>query len=214
MPIPKNTGSGPVKRTLLRERTLERLKEAIMNGDLQPGERLVDEEIQEWLGVSRTPVREALSELARSGLVEMSPNRYTRVAIPQESEVKSTMQTIGVLMSGVIKLALPRLSDDCKTDIADKARQAADLLRQGDTSAANSFILDLWHTLTKECDSHSLTSIVEQNLDGLAFNLRVVGLNNLLRLDQHAEAFDRLGQAIETGATDEACKTVESGHLL
>ncbi|MCU1528986.1 MAG: hypothetical protein JWP75_2749 [Frondihabitans sp.] len=53
---------------------------AILDGTLQPGERLRDDELTAWLGTSRAPIREALGSLAEVGLVEMSPNRFTRVA--------------------------------------------------------------------------------------------------------------------------------------
>jgi DNA-binding GntR family transcriptional regulator len=52
----------------------------IMGGDLSPGARLGEPELAERLGVSRTPVREALSRLAAEGLVELVPNRGARVA--------------------------------------------------------------------------------------------------------------------------------------
>jgi DNA-binding GntR family transcriptional regulator len=53
---------------------------AIENGTLEAGERLNDDELTSWLGVSRTPVREAIARLESEGLVEMAANRYTRVA--------------------------------------------------------------------------------------------------------------------------------------
>ena len=56
------------------------LGEAILDGRLPAGERLRDQELAERLGVSRTPVREALQRLERTGLVEVAPNRYTRVS--------------------------------------------------------------------------------------------------------------------------------------
>lgn len=46
-----------------------------MDGTLEPGERLNDEDLIAWLGVSRTPIREALSQLARAGLVEMADRK-------------------------------------------------------------------------------------------------------------------------------------------
>lgn len=54
--------------------------DAIENGTLEPGERLNDDELTTWLGVSRTPVREAIARLESEGLVDMAANRYTRVA--------------------------------------------------------------------------------------------------------------------------------------
>src|SRR3954468_20179560 len=62
------------------ERTLASLRELILDGDLRPGTRLGEVELAERLGVSRTPVREALTRLAAEGLVEIAPNRGARVA--------------------------------------------------------------------------------------------------------------------------------------
>jgi DNA-binding GntR family transcriptional regulator len=67
-------------RTLLRERVRGELTRAILEGTLQPGQRLRDDELIAWLGTSRAPIREALTHLAEVGLVEMAPNRFTRVA--------------------------------------------------------------------------------------------------------------------------------------
>lgn len=79
MPVPKSpTSQGP--RRLLRDVVYEQMLEAIENGTLEAGERLNDEELTSWLGVSRTPVREAIARLESEGLVEMAANRYTRVA--------------------------------------------------------------------------------------------------------------------------------------
>ena len=62
------------------ERALNELRELILGGALTSGTRLGEVELAEGLGVSRTPVREALNRLAAEGLVEISPNRGARVA--------------------------------------------------------------------------------------------------------------------------------------
>lgn len=72
--------TAPAERTLLRERVLDEITRAILDGSLSPGTRLRDDELIAWLGTSRAPIREALATLADRGLVEMAPNRYTRVA--------------------------------------------------------------------------------------------------------------------------------------
>ena len=65
MPIPQN--HPPVGRSLLRDDVYVRLRDAIVDGTFAPGESLRDGELAEWLGVSRTPVREALLRLAAAG---------------------------------------------------------------------------------------------------------------------------------------------------
>src|SRR5699024_6753414 len=70
-PIPTDT---PLPhRTLLRDDVYRSIRDAIVRGQLAPGEQLRDQELGEWLQVSRTPVREALQRLAQAGLVVAQP---------------------------------------------------------------------------------------------------------------------------------------------
>lgn len=80
--MPTQLGSflTPSQKTNLAEEIVGRLREAIVNGQLQPGERLREDELAETLGVSRGPIREALVELEREGLVVGSRNRSKSVA--------------------------------------------------------------------------------------------------------------------------------------
>ena len=78
MPIPE---SGPkISRTLARDDAYNKLRGWIIDGTLKPEEVLHDQHIAALLGVSRTPVREALRRLEDEGLVETALNRWTRVA--------------------------------------------------------------------------------------------------------------------------------------
>src|ERR1039457_1211493 len=70
-----STGATP-SRT---EAVLEAIKHAILAGELRPGQSLVETELAQMLGVSKTPVREALKTLAGAGLVTMSPYRGATV---------------------------------------------------------------------------------------------------------------------------------------
>ena len=78
MPVPKEKGAPA--RTLLRDQAYARLRDAILDGTLEPGEQLKDAELAEWLGLSRTPIREAVARLEEYGLVETKPQSFTRVA--------------------------------------------------------------------------------------------------------------------------------------
>lgn len=77
MPVPRE--AEPIGRVRAREVVVDRLREWIVYGLLAPGEVIKDSEIAGSLGVSRTPVREALLQLEREGLVESVPGRWTRV---------------------------------------------------------------------------------------------------------------------------------------
>ncbi len=85
MPVPEHRAA--VDRHVLRDSAYDKLCEAIVDGTLAPGEPLHDGELCGWLGLSRTPVRDALNRLRDDGLVEMAPQRFTRVATMSVNDV-------------------------------------------------------------------------------------------------------------------------------
>ncbi|MGI6092006.1 MAG: GntR family transcriptional regulator [Negativicutes bacterium] len=96
----------------LREVVCEALREAIISGVLKPGERLMEIQLAEELGVSRTPVREAIRKLELEGFVIMIPRRGTYVAdlsIKDINEVFEVRTSLEVLAAG---LATERITDD------------------------------------------------------------------------------------------------------
>ncbi|WP_019181984.1 GntR family transcriptional regulator [Microbacterium yannicii] len=97
---------------VLGDEVYARLGEAILDGRLAPGDRLRDQELAEWLGVSRTPVREALQRLERVGLVEVSPNRYTRVSLPNQKTEVDTFELVAYNMGVAVHMAATRCSDE------------------------------------------------------------------------------------------------------
>jgi DNA-binding GntR family transcriptional regulator len=75
----------------------DRLRDMIVRGDLQAGERINEVEVAQTLDVSRTPVREALKVLAAEGLVELLPNRGSRVTSPSPEEIQNLFAVIAAL---------------------------------------------------------------------------------------------------------------------
>src|SRR4051794_6181512 len=108
MPVPA-TESAVLERDLLRDRAYVAIRDAIVNGTLQPGEKLKDQQLQAWLGLSRTPVREALSRLEQDGLVETAPQRFTRVAPLDRRAARDAFPVIAALHALAAELAHPRL---------------------------------------------------------------------------------------------------------
>lgn len=96
----------------LREVVSETMREAIVNGILKPGERLMEIQLAEELGVSRTPVREAIRKLELEGFVVMIPRRGTYVAglsIKDINEVFEIRTALDVLAAG---LAAERITEE------------------------------------------------------------------------------------------------------
>jgi DNA-binding GntR family transcriptional regulator len=78
MPVPP--AANKLEKSLMRDDVYSRLRDWIITGTLEPGEKLRDADLAEQLGVSRTPVREALRRLEDEGLIETKQNAWTRVA--------------------------------------------------------------------------------------------------------------------------------------
>lgn len=120
--------------TVLGDEVYAAIGEAILDGRLEPGQHLRDHELARWLGVSRTPVREALQRLERTGLVEVSPNRYTRVTIPDPAMLRETHEFVVMLLGSVVRLAAERMSLEqlqlalAETDRVIASSRADDLL--------------------------------------------------------------------------------------
>src|ERR671935_2998859 len=104
MPVPNENAA--LERDLLRDRAYAALRDAIVDGTLAPGERLRDQELCEWLGLSRTPVREALARLEDDGLVETAPQRYTRVAPVDRADARDAFQVVAAVQSLAAELAV------------------------------------------------------------------------------------------------------------
>jgi DNA-binding GntR family transcriptional regulator len=94
------------------ERTLAALRGLILDGDLRPGTRLGEVELADRLGVSRTPVREALSRLAAEGLVEIVPNRGARVATWTVAELEGVFDLRASLEPQLTGFAAARATPD------------------------------------------------------------------------------------------------------
>ena len=107
MPVPQDRQA--VDRHLLRDTAYERVCEAIVEGTLAPGESLHDDELCGWLGLSRTPVRDALSRLRDEGLVEMAPQRFTRVATMTVRDVHEVVPVLAAVHGLATEVAVPRL---------------------------------------------------------------------------------------------------------
>ena len=97
---------------ILGDEVHARIGAAILDGTLCPGQRLRDVDLARQLGVSRTPVREALQRLERFGLVEIAVGRYTRVSTPDDRLRDETGEFTAYLMGNALRIALQRCSDD------------------------------------------------------------------------------------------------------
>jgi DNA-binding GntR family transcriptional regulator len=107
-----------VSRPSLRKVVSNRLRQAILKGELSDGDRLNETDIAQWLGVSRGLVREAIRELESSGLVENIPYRGTFVTGLTPERVMELYSLRAVLEEYAIDLAIDRITDQDIRDLS------------------------------------------------------------------------------------------------
>lgn len=107
MPLPQ--GASIVSRICLRDEAYARLRDWIIDGTLVPEEPLRDEALAEALGMSRTPVREALQRLEDEGLVVTVATRRTYVSPVTLTQAREVYPIVASLESLAVRLALPHI---------------------------------------------------------------------------------------------------------
>jgi GntR family transcriptional regulator, trigonelline degradation regulator len=104
---------------LLRDRVTDKVREAILRGDLEPGRRLTERELGVLTGVSRTSLREALRSLQAEGLVERSEARGVQVAVLSESVVSELYDVRAALEPAAVALFVRNATDDHMQQLVD-----------------------------------------------------------------------------------------------
>ena len=109
----------------LRELALEYLRSSIVTGKLKMGQTLSERSISEELGVSKSPVREALAQLRDEGLVIIEPQKSVRVFTLSDSEVEQICDFRQAIETAAIELALLRNPEGLATDMERMVKEMA-----------------------------------------------------------------------------------------
>src|SRR5436305_6973193 len=135
----------------------DQILDALQEGRLQPGERLHDGEFAAQLGVSRTPVREALLRLRELGVVELAPARYTRVAIIDQTQTRHAVAAWVTVYAMIAALAassgVPASTFNAMADAHARFAAASEPFDIQALAAANA---DFYDQPTKHCDNPML----------------------------------------------------------
>ncbi len=123
------------------------IAEAIVDGRLAPGERLDEAGLAARYGVSRTPVREALRNLAASGLVEHRPHRGAVVALPDPPRLRGMFELMTELEATAARFAALRMDPHERRALAALHEEAAAIMRGGDAAAYEAVNLRFHHAI-------------------------------------------------------------------
>ena len=105
----------------LRDVVFNTLRQAILRGELKPGERLMEIQLANKLGVSRTPIREAIRKLELEGLVLMIPRKGAEVAEITEKSLRDVLEVRRALEELAVELVCEKITDEQIQELKDAA---------------------------------------------------------------------------------------------
>src|SRR5215217_2076105 len=124
---------------LTRREAVERqLREEIVSGALPAGSVLKDAESAARFGVSITPIREAIAQLAAEGLIDIAPNRTRRVTQITQKNALELVDVMGVLACAGVEWGVENLTPSHRDQMAKRLDEFVDALKRGDVTAAGS----------------------------------------------------------------------------
>jgi DNA-binding GntR family transcriptional regulator len=192
----------------LREQVLEVLRQAILDFRLKPGQRLIERELIEQIGVSRTTIREVLRELAAEGLVTTIPQKGAIVVVPTAQEAAELYEVRGALEA----LAARRFVENGGDVLALRAafRQFNAVAHDGGDIHAMLRAKDrFYRVLLEGSGNRSIESI----LGGLQARVRMLRAGSLSEPGRPAASADEIRaivEAIEAGDADAAAAAAEA----
>jgi DNA-binding GntR family transcriptional regulator len=189
----------------LREQVLEVIREAILDFRYKPGQRLIERELIEQTGVSRTTIREVLRELAAEGLVETIPQKGAIVVVPTPEEAAEIYEVRGALEALAARkfveratpeqmVALRGAADDFEATVVAGKTDIATLLGAKDA---------FYRVLFDGANNRTITGV----LSGLQARVRLLRAASLSQPDRPAQVVKELRMivaAAEAGDADAA----------
>ncbi len=148
----------------LRDVVFNTLRQAILRGELKPGERLMEIQLANKLGVSRTPIREAIRKLELEGLVLMIPRRGAEVAEITEKSLRDVLEVRGALEELAVKLACQKITDEQIQELRVAEKEFEMALSSGDVTVYAEADVRFHDVIYRATDN--------QRLIQLLFNLR------------------------------------------
>lgn len=181
----------------------------ILTGRLAPGEILRDTELATMLGVSNTPVREAVAVLASEGLIDMPPYRTKRVAPLDKAAILEELAILRILARSAYELGIPHISDEGISRMRDILRQHRVAAQEVDRDREFELSLAFHDEILAVCGNRKLAALVR----GLQISLRRP--THLAGLFETASGQARQGKIMRAVAARDAATAIDAlvgGH--
>ncbi len=192
----------------LREIVYEELKLQILTGKITPGTRMMEVELAESMGVSRTPIREAIKKLEKEGLVTIEPRKG---AYASQISVKDMVDILEVRqdMEGLAAyMASYRMTPKQMKELEVIAAGYNKAVEEGNMADMIKYDTDFHNLIVESCNNSILTMMINQ-LQELLLRFRYVYYDNIKRAEKMPSEHSMIMEAIEDGRSDAARAAAE-----
>lgn len=195
----------------IRGQVYELLKKEICDGNYQPGQWLQEKELAEQFSVSRSPVREALKQLAADGLVVEVPNKGVFIREFTPKDIEEIFDLRVMMESYAIDKIVDLLTEDAKSQLASCLNQLQTAFEQHHLAKYIQADTAL-HDLIIRLSGNSFLSIAYERVHILIQQFRTCSLQDQGRFDESIEEHQDIIQHILAGEPEQA-KEINSRHL-
>lgn len=195
----------------LREIVFETLREAIIKGTLKPGERMMEIQMAEELGVSRTPVREAIRKLELDGFVVMIPRKGAYVAGISMKDIADVFEIRTALEGLAAGLAAERATDEELEHLERLLVKIAECIEANDFKTLIALDTEFHDTLYKACRNERLIKIVSNLMEQIQ-RFRTTSLASPGRSKFALEEHKKIVEAVSDRNT-ELARALASEHI-
>ena len=187
----------------LRDVVFKTLRQAILRGELKPGERLMEIQLANKLGVSRTPIREAIRKLELEGLVLMIPRRGAEVAEITEKSLRDVLEVRKALEELSVELACDRVTEEDLKELEKAAEEFQRITKNGDVTEIAEADVHFHDIIYRAADNQRLTQLLN-NLGEQMYRYRVEYLKDIAVRRTLAEEHRSICEALRAGDETQA----------
>lgn len=196
----------------LRDVVFNNLRQAILRGELKPGERLMEIQLANKLGVSRTPVREAIRKLELEGLVLMIPRKGAEVADISEKSLKDVLEVREALEELAARLACDKITKEGINRLKEAAQDFRSALKSNDITQMAEADVRFHDVICNATENQKLGQLLN-NLREQMYRYRIEYLKDQQVYEKLLSEHEEIIRHIEKGEKDEAARVV-SRHIV
>lgn len=196
----------------LRDVVFHTLREAILKGELKPGERLMELQLASKLGVSRTPIREAIRMLELEGLAVTVPRKGAEVAKMTEKDMEDVLQIRKALDELAVGLACDNMTEEELKQLYVALKNFEESTRTGDVKKIAQADVEFHDTIYQAADNPKLVNMLN-NLREQMYRYRVEYLKNDSIYPRLIEEHEKIYEGLKRKDKETVVKIV-SYHVM